>query len=312
MRAHADHAPFCWQRAASPVRLTAWLVLIATLLLWSGNWIVARAVREAITPGFATVGRLLIVLAILLPFTAGGLARKLGALSARDWQVLAALGFTGGGLHLGLQWLAMHYTTATSGLLYLSTSPIFILLLAIPLGERIGLAQWAGVLVSFAGVALIATQGDLRPVSFNVGDLMALASMMLWAGYTVLLRVRRDGLGMLELLTMVCAFGLVFMAPWVALEAGRLALTPAGAAAVVYSAIGALLLAYAGWSYVVTRLGAARAGVTLHLMPALGALLSALFLAEYPSWYHFAGITLILTGVAVSSGWLPYRRIGRQ
>ena len=46
---------------------------------------------------------------------------------------------------------------------------------------------------------------------------------------------------------------------------------------------------------------AARAGVTMHLMPALGILLSALFLGEYPSGYHFAGIALILAGVALSS-----------
>ena len=62
-----------------------------------------------------------------------------------------------------------------------------------------------------------------------------------------------------------------------------------------------MLLAYAGWSYVVKRLGAARAGFTLHLMPALGVVLSAAFLGEYPSAYHFAGIALILTGVALST-----------
>ena len=69
----------------------------------------------------------------------------------------------------------------------------------------------------------------------------------------------------------------------------------------LYSAIGSLLLAYAGWSYVVTRLGAARAGVTMHLMPAFGVALSALFLGEYPRWYQFAGIALILAGVGTSS-----------
>jgi drug/metabolite transporter (DMT)-like permease len=52
---------------------------------------------------------------------------------------------------------------------------------------------------------------------------------------------------------------------------------------------------------VVNRIGAARAGVTMHLMPAIGIVLSALFLAEYPSWYHFAGIGLILAGVGLSS-----------
>lgn len=286
------------------MRFAVWMVLVATLMLWSGNWIVARAVREEIAPGIATVGRLIIVLAILAPFALNGLRHKLRTLARRDWWILAALGFTGGGLHLGLQWLGLHYTTATSGVLYLSMSPIFILVMAAPLGERIGRRQWAGVAISFCGVYLIATQGRPAVPSFNVGDMMALASMMMWAGYTVLLRVRRDSLNTIELLVMVCAFGLAFMAPWLAFEIlneAKVELTPAGMLGVLYSAIGSLLLAYAGWSYVVRRLGAARAGVTMHLMPAMGVALAAFFLGEYPSWFHFAGIALILTGVALSS-----------
>ncbi len=289
------------RRRKESMRFTAWLVLAGTLLLWSGNWIVARAVRDDITPGLATVGRQLIVIAILLPFALAGLRAKWRSLSRKDWKVLAALGFTGGGVHVALQWLGLHYTTATSGILYLSTTPVFILLMAAPLGERIGMRQWAGVALSFSGVALIATQGNLAAVTFNIGDMMALASMVMWAGYTILLRVRRDPLDTVELLVMVCGFGLVFMLPWLAAENPRLSLGPAGVAAVLYAAIGSLLLAYLGWSYVVKRLGAARAGVTLHLMPAFGVILSALFLAEYPHWYHFAGMGLILLGVALSA-----------
>jgi drug/metabolite transporter (DMT)-like permease len=48
-------------------------------------------------------------------------------------------------------------------------------------------------------------------------------------------------------------------------------------------------------------MGPSRAGVTMHLMPAIGVLLSALFLGEYPRWFHFAGIALILAGVATAS-----------
>jgi drug/metabolite transporter (DMT)-like permease len=289
------------------MRLTAWLVLFATLALWSGNWVVARAVRADIAPGVATVGRLVIVLALLLPFVWVALTSKFKTLSKQDWIVLVGLGFTGGGLHLALQWLGLHYTTATSGTLYLSSVPIFILLLAPLFGERIRATQWLGVAVSFSGIATIASQGDLAhlaSLSLNRGDLMALASMMMWASYTVLLRVRRDALDTLELIVMVCAFGLLFMAPWVAVElwiGAAFHLTGTGVAAVAYSAIGSLLLAYAGWSYVVQRLGAARAGATMHLMPAFGIALSALFLGEYPRAYHFAGIALILAGVALSS-----------
>jgi len=287
------------------MRFTAWLVLLATLLLWSGNWIVARAVRDDISPGLATAGRLLIVVALLAPFAWRGLAAKLPALSRRDWQVLWLLGFSGGGLHLALQWLGLHYTTATSATLYLSTAPIFILLLAAPLlGERIAARQWLGVATSFAGVVLIGMQGRLLQPSFNVGDLCALASMAMWGSYTVFLRMRHDTLDIVEFLAMVCLLGLVFMAPWVVVEyfvGMQLQLTAVGSAAVLYSAIGSLLLAYAGWSYVVKRMGASRAGATMHLMPAMAVVLAAIFLGERPYWYHFAGVLLILAGVALAS-----------
>jgi len=287
------------------VRAFAWLVLFATLVLWTGNWIVARAVREEISPGFATAGRLAIVIALLAPFCARSLARKASRLTRAEWRPLAWLGFTGGGLHLALQWLGLHYTTATSATLYLSTAPLFILLLAPPLlGERIAAIQWAGIALSFFGVALIGTEGKFSPLSFNVGDALALASMAMWGAYTVVLRLRRDRLGTIEFLVLLCLMGLLWTAPWVAWElwsGKKVALTPAGAAAVLYSAIGSLLLAYAGWSYVVVRLGAARAGATMHLMPAIAVALAAIFLGEYPRWFHFAGLALILAGVGAST-----------
>ena len=280
-----------------------YLVLAATLLLWSGNWIVARAVRDDISPGIATAGRLVLVLLILLPFSFSRLKRKFGKLQGKP--ILLAAGLAGGGLHLALQWLGLHYTTATSATLYLSTAPIFILLLARPLlGERIAERQWAGVAVYFFGVALIGTQGNLSLVSFNVGDALAVVSMALWASYTVFLRMRTDELDTPEFLTVQCSIGLLTLLPWVCFELfseKTISLSTAGAIAVAYSAIGSLLLAGAGWTYVVKRIGAPRAGATMHLMPGITVLLSMLFLDEYPRWFHGAGIALILAGVALSS-----------
>jgi drug/metabolite transporter (DMT)-like permease len=153
-------------------------------------------------------------------------------------------------------------------------------------------------------VAAIAAQGDparLASLSFNRGDLMALASMALWGAYTVLLRLRRDPLDIPELIVMVCGFGFLFMLPWLALEGAPRVPNAAAAGAIVYSAIASLLLAYAGWSYAVSRIGAVRAGATMHLMPAMGVALAALFLGEYPQFYHFVGIGLIVGGVALST-----------
>lgn len=248
------------------MRYTVWLVLLATLLLWSGNWIVARAVRDDISPGIATAGRLVVVLLILMPFCFRSLNRKVRSFDRDATLNLLAAGFFGGGLHLAMQWLGLHYTTATSATLYLSTAPIFIPLLARPLlGERIAARQWVGVAVSFGGVALIGTQGGLlsgaAQLSFNAGDALALLSMLFWGCYTVFLRKRRDDLDMAEFLALLCAIGLATLLPWVAWELARgyqASLSAAGAVAVLYSALGSLLLAGAGWAWVVKRIGARR------------------------------------------------------
>ena len=173
------------------------------------------------------------------------------------------------------------------------------------------------LLIALGMTLVIATRGKLEGVatlSFNVGDLLALGSMAMWASYTVFLRLRRDALNTLEFLAVVCAFGMLWMTPWVMWELAhgtQVLLSAPGALAVAYSAIGSLLLAYAGWSYVVTRLGAARAGVTMHLMPALGVLMAMLFLGEVPRWFHVAGIALILSGVALSSSRARREHSGR-
>lgn len=287
------------------MRAAAYVVLFASLFLWAGNWIVARGVREEISPAIATFSRQLTVVVLLLPFVLGSLGRKLKALDRKDWRTLLALSLFGGGAHLTLQWLGLHFTTATSATLYLSVSPVFILLLAGPLlGEPIGARQWAGVAVSFLGVFFIATQGHPASLTFNVGDLLALLSMLMWGAYTVYLRLRRDALDTPEFLALLCALGLLWNLPWVAFEAWQglaPALTPVGALAVLYSAVGSMLLAYAGWNYAVSRLGAARAGVTMHLTPVFGVLLAALFLGEYPGWFHVGGFALVITGVLLSS-----------
>lgn len=290
------------------MRFAAYVALVASLFLWSGNWIVGRAVREDISPALAAFGRVLIVMLALAPFALRGLAAKLRALRPEGWRALALAGLFGGGLHFAFQWLGLRYTTATSATLFISTSPVFILLLAGPLlGERVSARQWLGLTVSFAGIATIVSGGDpaaLARLSVNPGDLLALGSMLMWALYTIMLNRRRDDLDTPQFLLVLTLVGAATLAPWVAWELafeGKVQLSGAGIAAFVYSALGSFLLAYLGWSYAVPRLGAARAGAWMHLMPALGVLLAAIFLGEYPRVFHFAGIALILAGIALAS-----------
>ena len=289
------------------MRFAAYSALLSTILLWAGNWIVGRAIRDELSPAIATLGRLAIVIACVAPFALRGLHERLRVLSRAQWKLLVMAGFFGGGIHLAMQWLALHYTTATSATLFVSSAPIFILILASAfLHERIRRRQWAGIAVSFTGIALIACNGDLRALatlSLNVGDLLAVASMAMFAAYTVILKHRNDGLGVLQFLLVISCVGALTLLPWAAWELthqARSALSPRGVLAFAYSGIGSFLLAYLGWNYAVPRLGAARAGATMHLMPAFAVILAVIFLGEYPHWFHFAGIALIIGGVALS------------
>ena len=290
------------------MRAAAYFAVISALALWAGNWIVARAVRDDIAPALITTGRIVLVMLCLAPFALPGLFARLRAFGARDWAVLAGLGVFGGGLHNAMQYLGLQYTTATNGTLFFSLSPVTIMVLAgLVLAERVRTMQWIGLAVSLVGVMVIALRGDpeaLRTLSFNPGDILCFLSMIFWSGYTICLRLQRTALGPIQLLFMVCALGVVTLVPWLAWDLAydpRAHFNWRGTAALLYSAFCSVILAYAGWNYAVSRLGAARTGGFSHLLPAFGVMFSALFLGEYPLWYHFAGIVLIVAGIALSS-----------
>jgi drug/metabolite transporter (DMT)-like permease len=290
------------------MRAAAYFAVIAALALWAGNWIVARAVRDDISPGLITSGRVVLVMLTLAPLALPGLLAKLRAFAARDWAVLAGLGLFGGGSHNALQYLGLQSTTATNGTLFFSLSPVTIMVLAgMMLGERVRAMQWIGVAVSFAGVLVIALRGEaeaLASLSFNPGDIFCFVSMIMWSGYTICLRLQRAALEPIQLLFMVCALGLITLLPWLAWDLAhdpRARFNLNGTLAMLYSAFASVILAYAGWNYAVARLGAARVGGFSHLLPAFGVIFSALFLREYPAWYHFAGIALIFGGIALSA-----------
>ena len=108
----------------------------------------------------------------------------------------------------------------------------------------------------------------------------------------------------IQLLFLVCAVGLVTLLPWLAWDLAydpRAHFNLNGTLAVLYSALASMILAYAGWNYAVSRLGAARTGGFSHLLPAFGVIFAAIFLGEYPAWYHFLGIALIFGGIGLSS-----------
>jgi len=282
------------------------LVLAIAALFWSGNFVVGRAVAGRVPPVALAFWRWAVALAVLLPFTWRAL-RDAAPVLRRSWRILVPLGILGVGNFNLLVYVGLTGTTATNALLLNSACPAFILAISFAADlERPAPRQLAGIALSLLGVVTIVTRGAPAAVlstSFARGDLWVLAAVLSWAAYTILLARRPAGIPPLALLAALVAVGVLWIAPFYALElarGARLGLDAVSAGAILYVALLASIAAYALWNAGVAALGANRAGVFLHLMPAFGSLLAAAVLGESFRPFHAAGIALILAGVTLA------------
>lgn len=290
------------------VLASPYLLLTLTSLFWAGNWVVGRAMRHEMPPVAMGFWRWTIALALLLPFTLPELRRNWHVVRA-NWLVLGALGCLGAVVFNTLIYIGLQYTAATNGVLFNSLSPAFILLLSWMLrGERIGRLQAAGVLLSFAGVLAIVGRGDaaqLAAFQFNPGDAWLIVAMLLWALYTIVLRLRPPGLSAMGFLAAMLLLSLPVLLPfylWEYFQRGGFTLNTATVSALAYYGTIPSIVAYLFWNRAVVQVGANRAGLFVHLMPVFGALLSVVFLGERLYGYHYAGAALIFGGI-----WLTTR-----
>lgn len=284
-----------------------YLLLTLTPFFWSCNWIVGRALHADVPPMAMTFFRWLFAVAILLPFALPRLRRQWPLVRA-SWTRLAVLGIVGIGAHNALAYLGLNHTTATNGVILNSFIPVMIIALAwIFLRQRLAAVQLAGVAVSLAGVLAILSGGSLAAlaaVRLNGGDLLVVASMAMWAVYTLLLRWRPPGLDGLAFLLVIAAIGDAAMLPlWLAEHAlgHRVAWSWATAGALASVALFSSVLAYVFWTRGVEAVGPQVAGLFVHLMPVFGVLLAWVFLGERLALFHVLGIGLILTGIGITS-----------
>lgn len=299
----AEHRRVCARSAG----FYPYLLLGLAALLWAGNWVIARAIRDAMPPVALNFWRWAVAVLILAPFALPRLRGK-GATLRRHWLVLFLLGLSGIAFFQIVIYVGLRYTNAVNAVLMNSASPLFIILLAwLMEGETATLRQLAGMLISFCGILVIINHGDLatlREFRFNPGDLLILLGMPTWGLYAVLLRRRPSELDGISLLFVTAAAALAIMLPFYVAESvflapARLSWGTAGAA--LYTGAFASAGAYICWNRGVALVGPNRAGFTMHLLPAFGTLLAVLLLGEEVHPFHAAGIAVILFGVWLAS-----------
>ena len=108
-------------------RLTPSTALLLTVppLMWAGNAVVGRLVRDDIPPITLNFLRWVLALLILLPLAAWVLRRSSGLWP--HWRRFAVLGLLGVGMYNTLQYMALQTSTALNVTLMASSLPLWML-----------------------------------------------------------------------------------------------------------------------------------------------------------------------------------------
>ena len=295
------------RHATARPTVQAYVLLTLCSLIWAGNWVVGRAIRDTVPPAALAFWRWSLAAAVLAPFVLPRLKGK-GPVLRRHWKLLALLGGTGISLFQFLIYTGLRYTNAVNAMLMNSALPLAMVLVAWLIDrQRVTARQIAGMVVSFCGILVIMNRGDwstLRDFDFNPGDLVILAGLPVWGVYSVMLRRRPRELDGTSFVFVLSVIGAMFLAPAYAIESQLLPparLTWSALGAVVYVALFASIAAYLCWNRGVDIIGPNRAGFTQHLIPAFGTALAVIFLGEEVHLFHAAGIATILLGVWLAS-----------
>lgn len=301
--------------SAEPARDRAAMVAaIATVLIWSGNSVVTKAAAGVIAPGSIAFYRWIIALIAFAPFIVRAAWRNRTA-ARRVWRELAILSLLGMVIYQCLAYVAAQTTSAVNMGIIAALMPLCSALLASPLaGERLTVAGIVGGLISITGLVYLTSRGhpsDLLRGGFHLGDGLMLVAVLSNSLYGVLLKRWAIALPPLQQLFWQIVVATIALLPiWLI---GPISpITPRNLPMILFAAIPTSLLAPFLWMHGISRLGAARASLTINLLPILVALMAWLILGEQLHFYHYIGGGVCLAGVMLGLREWSFGRGGKK
>ena len=166
----------------------AWLAILITTIVWASSLILAKIVfAEEMTPTVFVALRYTIACPVLaMPaYMARRRANASGGLKL-NWRILFVAGLCGPFISQTLQYLGLNITSAGDAILLLNISPVFAVILALPiLGEQITKQKTVGLFLATAGAMLIvfnpATMDPAISATRILGDLVVIFSTFFFA-----------------------------------------------------------------------------------------------------------------------------------
>jgi drug/metabolite transporter (DMT)-like permease len=285
---------------------SAWTLLVCANLFWAANIVLGRGLAGHVPPialaYWRWTGAFLIAVGFAWPYL-----KQDAAILLRHWRMMLLLSATGIATYNTMSYIGLTSTTALNVLLLQSAGPLIIIVWAFALfGDRPTLRQSTGVLLSLAGVAVIAAHGSLETLlhlTLNRGDVWILVAMVIYGVYAAMFR-RRPAAHPMSFLVATMGIGSMMILPfyiWEFMQGGHIEGSATAWLGLAYIAVFPSFIAYLFFNRGIQLIGAARAGQSWHLMPVFGSILAVLFLGETFYAYHAIGIALIAAGIVLAS-----------
>lgn len=278
-------------------------MLIGMALIWGVNISVVKIGTQMLAP--LAYNGVRVALAAVSLLVIGGLGRYPWPAARRIWTLLA-LGVLGNGLYQVFFIEGIARTRAGSAALVLAATPAFIALLGRVSGtERISRRGFLGIALSIVGIGLV-VYGGVRHAEGTgtlLGNLLVFAGTMCWALFTVLLKPHTHEVDGIQLSALTLTGGaiplLILAAPSIA-ATDWLAVPALAWGAILFSGIGALVIAYLFYYRGVRLLGPTRTAMYGNLQPLIALLVAWLTLGEIPTVWQGVGAGSIMTGLLMT------------
>ncbi|MDQ0513027.1 DMT family transporter [Ancylobacter amanitiformis] len=268
------------------------LLAVAIVCVWALNMIAIKLGVAEIPPVLTTALRFMVVSLLVVPFT---------RITWRQLPSVMLVSVTFGSIHFGMLFAALEHAEAgTSSVIIQIGAPIATLLACLWLREPLGAVRMLGLVISVAGIALLAMGPTMPP---PIGLALLVMSATGWA-ITNLVVKQVPGISPMAMMGWSSLFSVpqLLVASWL-LEGERWGMVATagwhGWVSVFYSAIGSSILAYGGWYWLLRRHSVSAVVPYSMLNPPLTVLFGIVLIGDDPSPAKIAGTLVMVAGVAL-------------